>query len=67
MCPKGGKKKILQSNQWKALIEKNKQWLTGNIEKKLTKKKDKSSTIFNDVVVGISANSKAKLQLANTF
>ena len=46
MCPKGGKKKILQSNQWKALIEKNKQWLTGNIGKKLTKKKDKK---FNNL------------------
>ena len=39
MCPKKGKKKIMQSNQRKALIEKKKQWLTGNIEKKLSGKR----------------------------
>ena len=65
MCPKEGKKeKIMQSNQRKALIEQKSNDLE-NIEKKVgLRKKTRSSTIFNDAVVGISANSKAKLQLA---
>ena len=47
---------------------KEKQWLAKKSrEKKLIKKKENKlnkSTVFNDAVVGISANSEAKLQLA---